>query len=124
MEQSVVLRAIEKITTQQTGMEGSAPFMVGEQLKDICRRDAHAAELILQDLDVEAMSLKNAEKKIKAYADGHKKGNFACVPPDVAEKILREFYGLPTADVAAAEREPEVPAEARGKIVNLADFLV
>lgn len=124
MEQSVVLEAIEKITTQQTGMEGTAPFMVGEQLKDICRKDARAAELILQDLDIEAMSLTNAEKKIKAYADGHRKGNFACVPPDVAEKILREFYGLPAEDVAAAEREQEVPEEAAGKIINLADFLV
>lgn len=124
MKQSVVLGAIEKITTQQTGIEGTAPFMVGEQLKDICRKDARAAELILQDLDIEAMSLTNAEKKIKAYADGHRKGNFGCVPPDVAEKILREFYGLPAEDVAAAERELEVPEEATGKIVNLADFLV
>ncbi len=124
MEQSVVLGAIEKITAQQTGIEGTAPFMVGEQLKDICRKDARAAELILQDLHVEAMSLTNAEKKIKAYADGHRKGNFACVPPDVAEKILREFYGLPAKDVAAAEREQETPAVAAEKIVNLADFLV
>lgn len=124
MEQSVVLRAIEKITIQQTGIEGTAPFMVGEQLKDICRRDAHAAELILQDLDVEAMSLTNAEKKIKAYADGHRKGNFGCVPPDVAEKILRKFYGLPEENAAVEERKQEVPEEATGKIVNLADFLV
>lgn len=123
MEQSVVLGAIEKITTQQTGIEGTAPFMVGEQLKDICRKDAHAAELILQDLDIEAMSLTNAEKKIKAYADGHRKGGWACVTPDAAEKILREFYGLPAVYAAAAEREQEVPA-ATGKIVNLADFLV
>lgn len=116
--------ALDKITDQQTGIEGTVPFMVGEQLKDICKGDARAAELILQDLDVEAMSLTNAEKKIKAYADGHRKGNFSCVPPDVADKILREFYGLPQSDAAEVERKQEAPAEAPGKIVNLADFLV
>lgn len=114
----------KKITAQQTGLEGTAPFMVGEQLKDICKVDTRAAELVLQDLNVEAMSLVNAEKKIKAYADAHKKGNFACVSQDVTERILREFYGLPDANAAAAERKQKVTAEAPGKIIDLADFLV
>lgn len=90
------------IEAQQKGKEGTAPWMVGEQLKEIALREPASAELLAQDLTVEAMSIVAAEKKIKAYADGHKVGNFACVTPKVAEGILREFYGLPEAGVAAA----------------------
>lgn len=38
------------------------------------------------------MSITDAEKKIKAYADSHKTGNFACVTPIEAEDILRDMY--------------------------------
>lgn len=47
------------------------------------------------------MSIVECEKKIKAYADKHKKNNFACVTPHQAEKIICEFYGIQiTAPVA------------------------
>ena len=69
--------------------------MVAEQLMDICRAEPICAALLDQDLDVEAMSITEAEKKIKAYADAHKTGSFACVTPAEADRILREFYGLP-----------------------------
>ena len=74
--------------------------MVGEQLKDICAADPHCAELVAQDLENKDMSLEKAAAKIKAYADElHKKqkGNCVCVPPNEAERIIREFYGLPKA---------------------------
>lgn len=90
------MTVFEKIEAQQKGIEDTAAWMVGEQLKDICAADPHCAELVLQDLDNKDMSLQAAEKKIKAYADKNK-GNARsfCVPPNVAEKIIREFYGLP-----------------------------
>ena len=91
------MTVFEKIEAQQKGFEDTAIWMVGEQLKDICSREPDSAILVAQDLENKDMSLANAEKKIKAYADKHRKGNFACVPPNVAEKILREFYGLPGA---------------------------
>lgn len=109
------MSVFEKIEAQQKGKEGTAPWMVGEQLKDICRREPTSAELIDKDLDIKEMSIVEAEKKIKAYADGHKKGSFACVPPDVAEDILRKFYGLPKAE--------EEPVQSKGQIVRLEDFL-
>ena len=93
------LRAIE--AQQKEVKEFSAPWMVGEQLKDICRAEPAAAELILQDLSVKEMSITEAEKKIKAWDDEHRTGNFACVTPMQAEKILREFYGLPERGGAA-----------------------
>lgn len=107
---SMVDKAIAMIEKQQEAVKPrSAPWMVGEQLKDICRREPRSAELIAQDLEVEKMSITEAEKKIKAYADKIKTGNFACVTPMEAEKILREFYGLPEPfdDGGAANRGEE-----------------
>ncbi len=64
------------------------------------------------------MSITEAEKKIKAYADSHKTGNFSCVPPAESDRILREFYGLPSSDEVKA-----APAPSAKKRVNIADFL-
>lgn len=104
------MTVFEKIAKQQEGCQGTPQFFVGEQLKEICHADSHCAEIVSQDLESESMSLAKAAQKIKAYADEqHKKnkGNFACVSPDVAEGILREFYGLPE----AAPEEKALPVE-------------
>lgn len=111
----------EKISALQKGKENTAPWMVGEQLKDICRREPECAELVEKDLDVKGMGLEDCEKKIKAYADGHKKGNCAVVPPNVAEEIIRKFYGLP-------DRREETPAEPMQQeqpagFIDLTDFI-
>lgn len=90
----MVKKAIEIIEAQQ-GSDRTAVWITGEQLKDIIRREPRHAELIIQDLKVPEMSLANCEKKIKAFADTKKTGNFACVLPHEAEEIIREFYGLP-----------------------------
>lgn len=109
------MTVFEKIEAQQKGRENTAPWMVGEQLKDICRSDPKCAELVAQDLDNASMSIVEAEKKIKAWADKHKKNGCAVVPPNVADKIIREFYGLP-----AAGKQKE---ESGGLALNLADFI-
>ena len=109
--------AIAAIEAQQAKVKERSPqWMVGEQLKDICRMEPHSAELIAQDLQVEAMSITAAEKKIKAFADGHKTGNFACVTPAEADRILREFYGLP--DGRSAK-----PNDVPGPLIRLEDYL-
>lgn len=106
---------IEKIEAQQAKLtENSAPWVVGEQLKDICS-DPHCAELVSADLDNEEMSLEKCEKKIKEYADKHKQGNFAYVSPKAAEDIIRKFYGLPAAGESSSKH-------ADG-IIDLSDFL-
>ena len=86
-------KAIVAITKQQP-KERTPVWMVGEQLKDILRDNPGFAELVLQDLENESMSIAACEKKIKAFADGHKTGNFACVTPADSDRIIREFYGL------------------------------
>ncbi len=93
--------AMERITAQQ-GEERTPVWMVGEQLKDLLRHEPHLAELVVRDLEIPEMALTECEKKIKAFADKHKTGAFACVIPSEAEKIIREFYGL-TALVPAVE---------------------
>lgn len=117
------MNVFEKIEKQQHGIENTAPWVVGEQLKEICRREPAAAEIVSQDLDKESMSLKACEKNIKAYADKHKTGNFAFVPPAVAEGIIREFYGITAtaATVTAAAAAPK--QEAQDGIIDLDDFL-
>ena len=109
--------AIEKLRAQQAKVKERSPqWMVAEQLVDICRREPRSAELLAADLDVEAMSIVEAEKRIKAFADAHKTGSFACVTPGEADRILREFYGLPAQD---APDEPQTD----GKVIDLMDFL-
>lgn len=106
--------AIEKLNAQQARVTPrSAPWMVAEQLKEICRNEPASAEIISQDLENPAMSITVAETKIKDFADKNKVGNFACVTPVEAEGILRKFYGLP-------ERGAAVPDEVT---FDLADLL-
>lgn len=91
------MNVLEKIAAQQ-GEKYTDIWMVGQQLKDILRADPSLGEIVDKDLDVKGMLLADCAKKIKAWADEqHKKqkGNCVCVPPDVAESIIREFYGLP-----------------------------
>ena len=118
--------AILALEAQQAKVKDRSPqWIVAEQLKDICRQEPQSAELVAQDLQVEAMSITEAEKKIKAFADGHKTGNFACVTPGEADNILREFYGLPEPEAIPAPAPvpaPPPPTRQR-KIVDLSDFL-
>lgn len=106
---------LDKITAQQP-KERTPVWMVGEQLKDILRSEPNLAEIVAQDLDVKEMALSECEKKIKAFADEHKTGNFSCVVPAEAERIIREFYGLPARGEAAG------PAPAGDNLIRLEDF--
>lgn len=115
----MVNAVIAKIEAQQAGLDEFEPaYQVGEQLKDICRSCPEQAELIFHDLDNADMSIVKAEKKIKEFADKHKKGSAACVPPKIADKILRDFYGL--AGVPETSEQPKAKAS---EVIDLADFL-
>ena len=125
------MTVFEKIEAQQKGKENTDIWMVGEQLKDICRTDPACATIVAEDLENKAMSIELAARKIKEYADGQKrkqKGNCVCVPPNVAEGIIREFYGLPAAGNSAANSETpsEDPIQAcniTGGFLDLDSFL-
>ena len=101
------MNCIEKITAAQAGLKNTDAYMVGQQLKDICQ-DPECARLVAADLEDPKMGLTFCAAKIKAWADEQhqkNKDNCVCVPPDVAESIIREFYGLP--GKATQEEVPE-----------------
>ncbi len=104
------MNVYEKIAAQQ-GEVGTAVWCVGEQLKDMIAGAPELEEILSQDLEQEAMSLKQAEQQIHDFADAqHKKSRGSCiaVSPKQAEDILRKFYGLPERDepVAPVRQSP------------------
>lgn len=107
--------AISKIEAQQKDKENTAVWMVGEQLKDICRESAHNADIISTDLENPEMSLEKCERKIEEYARNHKNGNCGCCPPKVADEIIRKFYGIPTAEESAYTKKTD--------LIDLSDFM-
>ncbi len=114
------MNAIELIEQQQKKLEkNSAAWVVGEQLKDICRSEPASAALLEKHDDKKGEGSADGEKQVRGYADKHQKENFAFVSPQVADGILREFYGLPAADAAP---QPE-PIGGGGNIIDLMDLL-
>lgn len=114
---------LRKISEQQQGKENTDIFMVGEQIKDICRNNEKATELVLGDLNVFEMSIEKCAAEIKKEADRlhkEKKGSCICIPPDVAEGIIRKFYGIP--DSAAEETELHTE-KSSDNIIRLEDFI-
>jgi len=111
---------IKKIEAQQKGKENTAVFMVGEQLKDICKESQAVAELVNNDLDVPEMSIVHAEKKIKEYADKQSKsGNCVCVAPNVADGIIRKFYGISEKEKKQESNAPSIDISKSFSLLDL-----
>ncbi len=115
---------IAKISAQQEKLGKDKPaYWVGEQLKDILRESPDCAELVLNDLDTEGMEIADCEKKIAAYAKAHRSGSCGVCPPQEADKIIREFYGLPGRTITR-ETAPEQTQESTvSGMLSLDDFL-
>lgn len=113
---------MDEISRQQAEVKQySAPWCVGEQLKDIIAVTDGAAEIVLHDLKGEGMKLTDCEKKIAEFASAHRSGNTGCCPPKEADRIIREFYGLPSAGLA--QTPVQAPAKRAGMAISLADFM-
>lgn len=117
--------ALDKITAQQTThRQGSAPWCVGEQLKDILRAQPEIAGLVANDLDQTGMSLADCEKKIASFANDHRQGSVGFCGPADSNRIIRAFYGLPEAPAVIFPTSPAVPSPVpRRKTIRLADFM-
>ena len=96
----------EIINKQRDGSKKNHVYWVGEQILDICADHPHYAEVVKQDLNGGA-KIADVEKKIAAFA----KANGGCTPPNEAERIILDFFGL--------DAEPE----ANEGVIDLADFL-
>lgn len=112
----------ERIEEQRKGHEAAPRWMIGEQLLDIAGREPLSAELLLRDLEIKEMNLEAAEKKFAEYAGKNRgKESVFCITPKVAEKLLREFYGL--AEPEAPSEKKDAPTDADGDYIDLSAFL-
>ncbi len=108
--------AIAMIEAQQAkASERSHIWLMGEQLKDICRTTQGAAELVAQDLAVPEMSLEHLKKKFDEFAASKKTGGESCILPNEADALIREFYGI--------AKPEETPAPANGPVISLLDLI-
>ena len=112
------------IAEQQKGHENKPRFMIGEQLKEIAEREPLSAELLERDLEIEEMNLEAAEEHFQEYADEQTRGKRSnvvfCITPKVAERLLREFYGLPIPEENAPEKKE---ADSSAGYIDLSSFL-
>ena len=122
----------EKISELQEKLDPeSCAFEIGEQLKDICRRDPACEAILLEDLQNPAMDLNAADKMLYDWGKKQAKGKGGYgISGRQAEKLLREFYGLPEqfVDSGAPDRgeesqETENRNREERKVLDLADFL-
>lgn len=113
------MTVFEKIEAQRKGKEGTDIWMVGMQLMDIIRAEG-CEELV--EADIDTITLQTVAGKIKDYADKHRgtKQCF-CVPPNVAEDIIRQAYGITKTE--KQEKPKEEPAPKAKGMLNLEDFL-
>lgn len=113
-------KAIEMLTIQQGSRENDPIlWLLGEQVKDVCRAEPRSAELVVQDLEG-GMKLSDLKKKLDELAKKHKVGNQSVVTPMEADALIREFFGLPERGAAP---EPEREPERGGKVLSLFDLL-
>ncbi|MBE6976241.1 MAG: hypothetical protein E7439_03465 [Ruminococcaceae bacterium] len=121
------MTVFEMIEAQQKGREDTTIFMVGEQLKDICRADPACAVIVAEDLSQKAMSIEACEKKIKEHADklkNEKKLRAVGISPQKAEEIIRKFYGLPERTNREAQTAtPNNATQTGGGLLSLEDLL-
>ena len=117
------MNVFEMIEAQQKGLEDTTVYMVGEQLKDICREDPACAAIVAEDLQQKEMSIAACEKKVKAVADKlskEKKLRTVGISPKTAEIIIRQFYGLPD---SGCESKTPPAAEPKSGLLDISDLL-
>lgn len=119
--------ALNKINEQQKKFkQGTAPWYVGEQLKDILRENATGAGIVAMDIDQKGMGLADCEKKIAEFASKNRQGSVGFCGPADADRIIREFYGLPERRETPTPIAPagtQATAPARRKLIRLEDFM-
>ena len=109
----MIEKAIEKINEQIGRSNDGNVRNCGYQLIDIIKTTPGAAELVLQDFETGSMNINDCEKKIH---EEWKKNRG--IDSKLADKVIREFYGLP----AAEERPAPAPAAKKRSHIDLGEF--
>lgn len=121
------MTAYEKIGELQSKLApDSCAYEIGEQLKDICRRDPACEQILLEDLQNPDMGLSAADKMLYDWGENQAKGKGGFgISGRKAEELLREFYGLPAAgEAVAVPAVTAVPVLDGPFSLNLDEFLV
>ena len=93
------------------------------QLTDIVGGDERLAQIVCEDFDNNRTVIE-CEKQIKAFVDKNHKGNSGCCPPQKAEEIIRENFGLgPASEQPPAPTTMSAPKPDKPKVLSLADLL-
>lgn len=117
------MNVYEKIGELQAKLDpDSCAYEIGEQLKDICRRDPACEQLLLEDLQNPDMGLAAADKMLYDWGRNHKVGNCCGISGRKAEELLREFYGLPAAGAEVPVPAPVEKPEATSMVVDMSDL--
>ena len=113
-------KAYAEIKEQQAKMKPkSTEFFVGCQLRDILGEMPEYAEIVLTDLLAKGMTVSDCEKKIREFA----KRNGGCCPPDEADRIIREFYGIPCGGPDQTKEPNREHGAGKKAKITFADFL-
>lgn len=106
---------IEKQTAKE--YEYSPVRGCGMQILAIVGNDENSATLILEDFAA-GQTVQACEKEIKKWVDKNHKDNSGFCPPQKAEEIIRQFFGL-----GSGASDPAPQAKQKTGIINLEDFL-
>lgn len=117
------MNVYEKIGELQAKLDpDSCSYEIGEQLKDICRRDPACETILLEDLQSPDMGLAAADKMLYDWGKKQANGKGGCgISGRKAEELLRKFYGLPEAVGDAPVPAAEKP-RANSLVVDLSDL--
>lgn len=123
-------KAIEEIRKQIEKLDPRKKvWCVGMQLIDILNETPTAAAIVLEDFKNPGMKVEDCEKKIEAFAKENRDGNVGFCPPLEADRIIREFYGIPARVVIGIDlaNGPDFTAMVKPaqkpKKINLAKYL-
>ena len=97
--------AMDKIRDEMAGKEKNPgiQFLGGWLTGKLTQHPEIAASILDKQKTIEG-----ALGEIRKYAEEHRTGNFAFVPPETALDIVGKYYGIET-----AEEEPQAPAPAK-----------
>ena len=123
-------KALSLIEAQQKKAGAGTPaWCVGQQLADILNGQPAAAQIVAEDLGTTGMGIADCEKKIADFASKNRTGSVGFCGPADADRIIREFYGIPARVVIGVDlaNGPDITAEVKPapkpKKFNLANYL-
>lgn len=98
--------------------EYSAVHEAVDDIMYIIGQDESKAKIVLEDLK-NGLTVQGAEKKIKEWADRHRKENSSYCPKHIARDLICEYFGLPKAGEVQQRPKPK----SKAKTIHLEDFL-